>query len=224
MLRVLLAAAALVASISPANAQFVRRDTPRSGSVELSGGVLLQGGTDLPDFTATLTRNPTTGSSPLQLFKSDAKLGLAPGLQATVGVYVSRAVSLEAGVQVSRPELRVRLTDDVEDAPDVTATEAITSYVFTGSVLYHFGKPASRVRPFLMAGAGHVRDLHEGNDLIDTGLEYHAGGGLKWWRGKGRRKLGLRADVGVSVRAGGFGTDDGNRIVPTAAASLAYVY
>lgn len=222
--RIILAAAVLAAAVVPAEAQFVRREPPRRGSVDLSGGALWTAGSDEPNPTATLTRNPSTGSGPFDLFKSDTTLGSAIGLRATIGFYLSPSVSLEGGVEISRPELRVRLSDDFEDAPDTTATETLTSYVFGGSLVYHFRKPGRAFTPFVLAGAGHVRDLHEGSDLVDTGVEYHGGVGAKWWLGTGRQKLGLRADGAVSIRNGGFGTDDERRLVPTAALSLAYLF
>lgn len=216
--------AALVGTALPAHAQWVRRETPRRGSFEASGGVFWTGGTDLANRAATLTRNPSTGSNAFELFRSDATLTSAIGLQARFGAYLSSSLSLEAGAQIGRPELQVRLTRDSEGAPDATAAESITSYVFTGSVVYHLRKAGRRMTPFVLAGAGHVRDLHQGSDLVETGLEYHAGGGVKWWLGNKRRKLGLRGDVGVSARDGGVGADEDRRIVPMAAISLAYLF
>ncbi len=222
--RCALALLALFLAVVPADAQLVRKPAPQAGTVEFSGGGLFHGGSDEPNVPANLTRNPTTGSGPLELFKSDVELRPAFGVEARVGVYVNPRISVEGGVQVAWPQLRASLTDDFEGATDVTATETLTSYVFSGSVLYHFGGPASRTHPFVLGGAGHVRDLHDGSDLVETGLEYHGGGGIKWWLGKGRPKSGLRADAGVSVREGGYGTDDGRRIVPTASFSFLYLF
>jgi hypothetical protein len=224
MTRCVLALAAVLVTVVPADAQFIGRPTPRQGTMEFSGGVLFHGGSDEPNVAATLTRNPTTGSSPLELFTSDLELRPAFGLEARLGVYLNPRISIEGGAQVARPELRASLSGDFEDAQPVTATETLTSYIFTGSVLYHFGAPSKRSHPFLLAGAGHVRDLHEGSDLVETGVEYHAGAGIKYWLGKGRPKLGVRGDVGVSIREGGYGTEDGRRIVPTASFSFAYLF
>ncbi|CAN5689936.1 hypothetical protein BH18ACI5_BH18ACI5_05230 [soil metagenome] len=224
MARGFLSLVVLGLTVIPADAQFIGRPTPRRGTLEFSGGALFHGGSDQPNLAATLTRNPTTGSSPLELFNADVELKPAFGLQARLGVYLTPRISIEGGVDVARPKLEVRLTDDFEAAADETASETLTSYVFTGSVLYHFGAPAKRVHPFVMGGAGHVRDLHEGSDLVATGLEYHGGAGVKWWLGKGRPKAGIRGDIGVSVREGGYGTEDGRRIVPTAGFSFAYLF
>ena len=211
---------------SPCFAQvYVGRPAPRAGSVEIAAGGIAAAGEDLPDVAATLTRNPGTGNGGFDLFQADPSLTTAFGLQARVGVYVSPRIAIEAGVQYSRPKIEVRLSGDFEDADTTTATEDVTSYLFTGSVLYHFGKVTGQLRPFVAAGGGHVRDVHTGNSVVDTGGEFHAGGGFKWWLTKGRgSKIGLRADLLASIRNGGIGTEDGRRIVPTATVSLAYLF
>lgn len=214
-----------VVAASPCLAQvYVGRPTPHAGSVEVSGGILAAGGKDLPDVSATLTRNPGTGSGAFELFRSDSTLTAALGGQARVGYYFSPKIALEGGVQYARPKVEVRLTDDSELAADTTASETVTSYLFTGSLVYHFGRSTSRVRPFLAGGGGHVRDVHAGNGVVDTGMEFHGGAGFKSWFGSGRSKMGIRADITVSVRGGGVGAEESERIVPTAAFSLAYVF
>ena len=202
---------------------FVGREVPRKGSVELSGGGVYQGGKDLSNQPATLTRNPSTGSGPLELFQADSSIEPAFGGQFKIGYYFSRAIAIEGGVQYSRPSLEVSLSDDFENAPAIVASESVTSYLFTGSLLYHFGSGPG-MKPFVLGGAGHVRDLHEGDEFIETGIEYHVGGGIKSWFGRGRRKFGYRLEALLSMRDGGVGTDDDWRTVPTAAFSLAYVF
>ena len=201
----------------------IGRAVPHKGSVEVSGGGVFEGGKDLSDQDATLTRNPPTGTGPLELFRADASVEPAFGGQFRIGFYLSPAVAIEGGVQYSRPKLEVSLSNDFEDAPDVVASESVSSYLFTGSLLYHFGSGPG-LKPFVLGGAGQVRDLHAGDELIETGIEYHAGGGIKSWFGTGRRKLGIRVEALVSIRDGGIGTDDDRRTVPTASFSLAYLF
>ena len=202
---------------------FVGREIPRRGSVEVSGGGVYQGGKDLSNQAATLTRNPTTGADPLELFTADASLEPVFGGQFRIGYYLSRAMAIEGGVQYSRPRLEVSLSNDFESAPATVASESVTSYLFTGSLLYHFGS-GSKLKPFVLGGAGQVRDLYAGDELIETGVEYHAGGGIKSWFGSGRRKFGIRIDALVSIRDGGVGAEEDRRTVPTAAFSLAYLF
>lgn len=219
-----LAAVAILVAVPCAAQVYLGRAKPRAGSVEVSGGALLTAGTDLPDISATLTRNPGTGSGPFELFRSDSTLTSGFGGQARIGVYLSPSIAVEGGVQYARPKLEARLSADAESAATATASETVSSYVFTGSLLYHFGRPTATWRPFVAGGAGHVRDAHAGNELVETGLEYHAGAGIKSWFGKGRNKVGIRADLYASIRDGGVATEDGNRVVPTAAFSLAYLF
>lgn len=218
-------AAFLCLVASPCVAQvYIGRPVPRAGSIEITGGIVAAGGKDLPDVTATLTRNPGTGLESLDWFQSDATLTPALGGQARLGVYLTPSMSIEGGFQYARPKVEARLTADFESAPDTTASETVSSYVFTGSLLYHFGRASDRMRPFVMGGGGHVRDARDGNRLVETGTEFHGGGGFKWWFSNGRRKIGLRGEVIASVRGGGVATEDNHRIVPTAAFSLAYLF
>jgi hypothetical protein len=201
------------------------RPTPHAGSWELSGGLLWQGGFDLGSADADLTRNPTTGTGPLAEFSSASTLGAGIGLQARITRYLSNRLAVEGGLRLTRPVLTIELTNDFESAPDVDADETLTQYVIDGSVVWHF-QPFHRGRavPFVAAGAGYIRDLHEGNALAETGTEYHALAGLKWWFSSRPRRLGLRAEGGLSIRDGGFDFKDGRRTVPVAAASLVYIF
>lgn len=194
---------------------------PRPGSAEIAVGGGFNLGTTYDVQDASLTSNPSSGQDFLDLFSTDAKLTSAPAAQAFAAVYVTRSLAIEAGFQYARPVLEVRLSDDFEDAPDVTASTTITQYLFTGSLVYHFGRPGGKTTPFVAAGAGHVRDVHEGNGLIDAGTEYHGKAGVKLWFGR-RQNSGLRLEGGVSIRDGGFSLEEDRRIVPNASASFAY--
>lgn len=214
--------AVLVAAPSIASAQvFVGATGPRPGSVEMTVGGVWNLGTDYGTADATLTPNPSGGQTSFELFGTETKLRPAIGVQGFVGVYITRALAVEAGVQYARPTLEVELTDDFEDAPDVTATTSISQYLFTGSLVYHFGGPGAKTTPFIAGGAGHVRDVHSGNGLVETGIEYHGKAGVKLWFGRGQNS-GLRIEGGVSVRDGGFTLDEDQRVVPNASASFAY--
>jgi hypothetical protein len=200
---------------------------PRRGSWEISGGVVWSGGYDMGTRAAELTRNIGTGTAAFDLFTTTSKVTPAIGGQGRLGFYVSRALALEAGVQYLQPTFSSRLANDTEGAPGVTATETMSRYVVDGSLVFHLrGLAFARGRgvPFVSGGAGYLRELHEGNGLIETGSEYHAGAGLKFWFGPGRRRLGVRADVGLMVRNGVFDFKDARRTVPTAGLSLAYLF
>ncbi|HVL67774.1 MAG TPA: hypothetical protein VM364_10960 [Vicinamibacterales bacterium] len=215
-----LALLVVLASPSESAAQvWVGSAGPKPGSVEITAGGAWNAGQDLASRAATLTPNPGTGSSGFQLFTSDASLEPTLGANAAVAVYVTRRIAVEGAVRLARPQLRVRLGNDFEGAPPTTATTTLNQYVFTGSLLYHLGE--GRVAPFVAAGAGHVRDLHGGNELVETGTEYHGKLGLKMWAGS-RRRIGLRAEAGVSMIDGGFSFEERTRAVPIAMLGLSF--
>jgi hypothetical protein len=219
---VLLAALILTAVPTTAGAQiYLGPSGPRPGSTEVAVGGGWNVGTSYESEDATLTPNPSGGQGSFTLFSTETELRPAPAAHAYLAVYVTRALAIEAGFQFARPTLEVRLTNDFEDAPDVTASTTITQYLFTGSLVYHFGRPGGKTTPFIAAGAGHVRDVHDGNGLIETGTEYHGKAGVKLWFGR-RQNSGLRLEGGVSIRDGGFTQNEDRRIVPNAGAAFAY--
>lgn len=202
-------------------------DVPRRGSIEIGGGVLWSGAFDQGSTAADETRNSTTDSSPFVLFTAKSRTQPVTGVRAGVGVYLATELSIEGGVEYARPKIAIRLGDDAESAADVTATETLTRIVADGSALLHltgltFG--GGRGVPFLRAGAGYLRELHEKNEVIETGREYHAGAGFTLWFGHGKHRAGLRADGGVSFRTGGADIPDTRRRVPTAGVSLMYLF
>ena len=140
----------------------------------MSGGAIWSDGYDLGTRSAELTRNTGTGTGPFELFTADTEVTTATGAQGRLGVYLSRSVALEAGVQFLRPVVSSRLANDAEEAEDTTATETISRYVFDGSVVFHltglsFG--GGKGVPFLIGGAGYLRELHEHDELIETGRD-----------------------------------------------------
>jgi hypothetical protein len=195
-----------------------------AGVWEIGGGGVFVGGYDLGERTAELTPNTGT-STPVSLFTTDNKVLPVFGVQARVGYVVSTAVVIEAGFRFTQPVYEVRVTGDFENAPNTTIEEKLSEYVFDGSAVWHFTGAAfadGRAVPFVFAGAGYIRELHDQDALVEEGFEYHAGLGLKWWFNESRRGFGIRGDVGISIRDGAFDFEDGRRIVPVAGGSLIY--
>jgi hypothetical protein len=223
---VLIAALLTAATASPAFAQiYAGSDTPRRGTVEVGGGGLWGAGFDLPTVDAGLTR--ATGNDRFDLFSVDGRASGFPGAHARVGVYLSSSISIEAGLRYARPRLTYDLSGDAESAADETAEETLSHYVFDGSVLFHLVNASfggGRGLPFFSAGGGYLRELHEGNELVETGNEIHATAGVKYWLGSGPRRIGLRAEVGISSRKGGFDDDESRRTVPIALGGLTFIF
>jgi hypothetical protein len=203
----------------------LNRTTPHAGSLEVSGGLVWQNGFDAAPANAELTRNPTTGTDRFDLFTADSRLGSGVGVQGRIAGYLSSHVAVEGGVRLTRPKLDVRLSNDFESAPNVTANETMTLYVFEGSAVWNFAPlHGGRIVPFVAGGAGYIRDVHEGSELIETGTEYHGLVGIKWWFSNHPHRLGLRAEGGFSTRDGGFDFRDGRRTVPIVTAGVAYLF
>ena len=218
-----LLAAVLCASSVPAAAQTARRAV-RLPSFELGGGVTWAGSFTGPSRAAELTRNEQA-SGGFDLFRFSSEVTNGPGAGAWIGYHVTRMIALEGAFRYSKPELAYRLTGDLENAPDATATETLERYAFTGSLVLHLRRvDGRRFVPFVAAGAGYIRDLHELRELVETGREYHAVGGVKYWFGAGHRRLGLRAQAGVTMSDGGFDFREDPRTVPTAAVGLLYLF
>ena len=213
---------------APAAAQvYIGQNIPHRGNVEISIGAVWSGGYDLGSASAEETRNPGTGGGPFVLFSASSTADASIGLQGRLGVYLARSASVEGGVFVARPGVSTRLTGDTEAAPDLTATENLTRLILDGSVVFHltgatFG--GGKGVPFISAGAGYLRDAHEKNEVIETGHEFHVGGGLHYWFGEGKHRLGVRGDAGISWRTGGADAADSTRAVPTAGGSIAYLF
>jgi hypothetical protein len=206
---------------------YLGHDVPHRGSMEISGGAIGSGGSDFGPASAEETRNTGTGTGPFVLFSASSRADASAGLQGKLGVYVAKSFSVEGGVLLGRPRLSTQLSGDAESAPDLTATETLTRLIVDGSVLFHltgasFG--GGNGVPFVSGGAGYLRDAHEKNELIETGHEFHVGGGLHYWFGQGKHRLGMRADAGMSWRSGGADSGETYRAVPTAAGSIAYLF
>jgi hypothetical protein len=160
------------------------------------------------------------------LFSATSRADPAAGLQGRVGVYLAPSVSVEGGVLFARPMISSLLIDDAESAPEVTATETLTRLVFNGSLVLHLTGMSfadGKAVPFVMGGGGVIRELHEKNEVVETGHEYHAGAGLHVWFGAGKRRAGIRGDVGIVRRSGGAYADV-SRTVPMAAGSVAFLF
>jgi hypothetical protein len=158
----------------------------------------------------------------LTLFNVSGDVLSAPGLEARAGLFLTPRLSAEALFQFTRPVLRANLSDDFESATGAEADETVSSYLFGGSVLYHFG--SGRFMPFVLGGAAALRQLHEDSADAVTGLEIHGGGGIKYWFSDSGHGFGIRADALASSRSKSVGFEEKRRIVPTLTGGITYVF
>jgi hypothetical protein len=205
-----------------AQSRYIPSDQPRLGTIEIDLGGVWSEGVSLGQSPADLTNNPSTATGSFVLFDTETRISRAAGFDGAVDFYLTRRLAAEGGVQISRPALSIRNMNDTEGAPAVTSTSSLTQYLITGSVVYHVGgTPAGRFQPFVAGGGGYLRQVLEGGSLLETGNEIHAGAGVRYWLGQSRR-IGLRADVRVSLPSGGVTITDKRRTIAQIGAALAW--
>lgn len=224
--QLLLISTAVLTLTAVAEAQvYFGGNAPRRGSLEAAGGGMFAPGFDLGSVPAELTRS--TPTEKFGLFTSDSEVSGFPGAFVRLGYYLADSVSVEGGFRYARPILSVRLSGDAESAPDLTADETVSHYLFEGSALWHMrslGFASGSAIPYISGGAGYLRELHEGDQLLETGQEYHALAGINFWLGSGTHRFGLRLEGGLSARKKGFDPDESLRAQPIAFGGVAYLF
>jgi hypothetical protein len=208
MRRLATAAALLLLWTSAAAAQTRDESLFRRGAIEVDAGGFWQGGLPMGSRRATLTGNQQ-GTPPVTFFETSSEFQPGAGFEGRVGVHLTRVFAVEGGIRFARPRLETRITADFEDAPDITATQDLSQYVFDVSGVAHLNnlRFAGGGVPFLFGGAGYLRELYEGRQVAETGQMYHAGGGVKLLFRQSPRAflkgLGIRVDARLLMRRGG---------------------
>jgi opacity protein-like surface antigen len=221
-MRIVIAVVVMAMLPAAASAQpvYIGKETPHRGTVEIGAGGVWIGGYDAGGTQATLTRPGS--ETPLTLFAVESRMRSAPGVEAHLGIFLSRRVSLEGAFQYSRPILRAQVKSDFESAPDTDVEGVVVTYLARGSLLYHFG--TGRFVPFVSGGGGYLRQIDDENADLVTGTEIHAGGGIKYWFGSGGRRLGLRMNAGMSSRRKTVAFEQKRRMIPSVGAGLAFQF
>jgi len=209
-------ACVVVSFAVPAAAQ--RKPTPapapRGPSVprlDLSIGTGFISGSSLGDANADLRGR---SGAPLPLFATTSRLGTSPPLEVRLGYRISPRYTLEMRGAWSRPEIQTSIASDIEGAPALTVAEKVDLYSLDLGILVMFNRPRPRaLTPFISAGAGYAGAVHEGLTLLESGLTYRGGGGIKYplaLRTRARIKaIGVRADGALIFMSGGLASGFG---------------
>jgi hypothetical protein len=176
----------------------IAQSVERPGRLELSvlGGLF--GGGDLGDGRALMLTNEVPASGTTSLFTTSARVDAAPLIEGRLGVRLARNVWAEGGASYARPEFAVDIAADIEGAPDVTAVSTLTQLTVDGSLQYRWSRPGRRMAPFVLAGAGYLRQLDDSRLTAETGWIVQGGGGVlvRLSTGPGfLRRLALRSDA-----------------------------
>jgi hypothetical protein len=200
--------------IAPAGilAQGSNEPPPRRLEAAFAAGWL--GGGGLGAAAANLR---TSGSGDYLLFTTDTRFAAAPMIEARVAYPLTSRYTIEGRFGFSRPELRTSISGDVENAPALRVAEPVDQYTFEGALVVMLsGLRFASLVPFASGGAGYLRQLHEGQTLVEEGVAYHVGGGVKrplFARQRGLVKAaGVRGDARLYVFSHGVEFDGGARL------------
>jgi hypothetical protein len=199
--------------------------SPCAGQVTINGGLLWSSGHDTGVSTADLRSNATgSPAPPFTWFQADSRVDRAPGFEARVGFDVTRSFTIEGGASFARPRLMFAISRDAESANQEYEGESLHQYVFDGALMWRLPIERSpRLAPFVVGGAGYLRQLHEERTLVESGQLYFAGGGARFWlRGNATssRSVGLRTDIRVNIRRRGVDFENAVRVYPSLSALL----
>jgi len=202
---------AVLLLVTAARQVAAQQTEPPVHRLDVWGGAGLFTGGGLGSRDASLRANGS--STPFTLFRSASSLTRAPALEVGLGVLLTRRIGAEARLVYGRPDIRTSVTSDVEGAPAVAVVERIDQYAISGGVVVLIDElRLGGTTPFASAGAGYIRQLHEGRTLVEQGHSFHVGGGVKRWLFvRDRRRLkaaGLRGDARLELVSGGVAFDD----------------
>jgi len=221
------ARASLVAVLVLLAASAARAQTdPPLHRLQLGAGVGFFGGATLGDADASLR---TSSTEPYQLFATSSRQAGTMALDLHAAVDLTRRVGVEAHTLFARPDLHTSVTDDAESAPPVDAVERLDQYLIDGGIVVRLNEFRMKSWvPFATAGAGYLRQLHEGLTLSEHGHLFYFGGGVRRLlrlRPKGLlRGLGARGDIRLDILSDGITVEDKTRKHLSASASLFVVF
>jgi hypothetical protein len=217
--------AVVLVCLSAAGAHAQDAPSLRAHRVVVSGGATLAGGYAIGDLSAQLRGNtPGATPSPFTLFTAKSDVERVGSAEIRVGFTLTPSVAVEAGASFGAPHIGVSISGDAEAPAQRIKGERLQQYLFDGALVWQLPFAAGRrIRPFVMGGGGHLRQLHEERTMIEIGQVYYAGVGARYWLrgGRGRtRSLGLRSELRANVRRGGIDFENKVRLFPTVALHL----
>jgi hypothetical protein len=179
-----------------------------------------------PLSLGTRDANETTGAGgQFRLFTSESRLDALHGFEARFGSRVTDRIWVSLAGSFGRTNLAVQLSDDSEDIPDIRVSESIQQFTVEGEALFHLRRwrGGTRTLPFVSAGLGYLRHLHESETLAEEGFLWHTGVGANVALGAPRASgggPGLRFDLRLVVLSGGAALDDDFHAAPSFGVSV----
>jgi len=184
--------------------------------IELGGDLRWLAGIHFEDVNANET---AFGGVTRTVFRSATSFDQAacPEVKAIVGL--TRALDVEGAVAYGRTHLTTRITLDPE-ASNVTISEPVSAYVLEAGVAAHLARwRGRRTVPFVSAGAGYLRQIHDGQTRIEDGPSWYAGGGVRVplsdETARGLKSAALRFELRATILPGGSTLDGNRHILPS---------
>ena len=195
---------------------------PDRAGVEVAIGALWIGHQALGSNDANET---TPGGSSLRIFSTSSDLASVAGFEGRIAVRLIQSLEAEVEASYGTPQLNVTISNDIENAPPVTAIETVEQFTVGAGVVWSvpLRSLSPRLVPFVTGGGGYLRQMHAERTLLETGQDYQVGGGVKfllWSRPGGFvNAIGARVDARAVVRMKGVAFDDGGHAAPAVGAS-----
>ena len=197
---------------------------PLPGRFEFAAGGLWAAPVSMGAADATET---APNGARFRLFSSESSLTSAIGLEGRIGVRLTTLLQFEGSASHATPTRRTRIRSDAEGIPDVTLAETVNQWTIEAALVAHLARWrfGTRSVPFLSVGVGYLRQLHEGETLVETGRTYQVGGGVNVLLrqsagGRFLKSTGVRLGARGAVRTGGGSLDNQVRIAPLVDASF----
>jgi hypothetical protein len=146
------------------------------GRIQVGIGAGWLGGSSFGEQPADLR---AASGGPYRLFESETDLGATVSFEARVGYGLTPRFAIEGRVARAAPERHSVVSSDAEISGSFTISESIDQYIFDGGVVIRLDELETiGLMPFASAGAGYVRQLHEGGGLVEEGQIFYVGGGF----------------------------------------------
>jgi len=214
---------AFVAAIGVCRAEAQTTSAP-AGRLQVSVGAGWLGGASFGEQPADLRG---ASGNPYRLFESETSLRGTGLFEARGGFALTKRYAIEGRAAMSKPELQTVVSSDAEASGTFTLVESLDQYIFDGGVLVHLDElDAFGLKPFAIGGFGYVRQLHEEQQLVETGHLFYVGGGVTlplFSRAQGFiRSVSVRGDLRLNVLS--LELDEDSRSQGSASASLALTF
>jgi hypothetical protein len=210
----------VVAFLASSSGEGAAQTVLESGRIEISAGAAWLG---TQTFGSANAAETTPSGGAFSLFTTSSELGSAAAFDARVGVRIAGTLVAEADVSYARPELRVAITNDVENASSITAVERLQQYMIGGGATWYL-PGRGRIAPFVTGGGGYLRQLHDRALLVETGTYYQVGGGVLYvlssHPGSRLKATGIRGDVRAVILNDGVAIDGGRHTAPAVTGSF----